>query len=104
MIELNFSLVTAIFSGLFIFGIFYNLLVSWLERKGYLEGFTWLAVVGGVAATIVALGVIDLQLAMLLLGAFVFSGTPMIIGAIGRYVTKRERSQRAIIDEVLSER
>ncbi|HNT52211.1 MAG TPA: hypothetical protein PKH19_02320, partial [Candidatus Syntrophosphaera sp.] len=38
--------------ALLVFGIGYNALISYAERQGYLSGFTWTAVVLGVAVTV----------------------------------------------------
>ena len=103
MIELDFSLVLAVYFGLAVFGMIYNQVVTWLEMRGYLEGFTWLAVAVGVLVTMVALAVIDWRYTLIALGAFVFSGAPMMLGSIYRYVASRERSQRRMIAEIGSE-
>lgn len=100
MIELDFSRISAIYIALMIFGVVYNLVISRLEKRGYLEGFTWMAVAVGTGVTVFAVAMISWQCAVIALGAFVFSGAPMIIGAISRYVLSRERSQRALIDEI----
>lgn len=103
MIELDFSRILAVYIALMVFGALYNLVISRLKKRGYLEGFTWMAVAAGCAVTVLAVALISWQCAVIVLGAFVFSGSPMIIGAISRYVTSRERSQHALINEVLSD-
>lgn len=96
------SSILAAYLGLFVFGILFNSLVRFMENRRYLDGFTWLAVVLGVAGTlIISLVFVPSKYVCLLLGAFSFSGLPMAFGAIARYVTKREASQKSIIDEVL---
>lgn len=100
MIELDFSLVLAVYVGLFIFGIIFNVVVTFAERRGWMEGYTSLAVVLGVLVTIGAVALISWQFALVTLGAFAFSGLPMVAGSIGRHVTARERSQRRMIEEV----
>lgn len=104
MIELDFSRILAIYSALIVFGALYNLVISRLEKRGYLEGFTWFAVAVGTGVTVLAIAMISWQCAVIALGAFVFSGSPMIIGAVSRYVVRRERSQRSLIDEVVNDR
>lgn len=102
-IYLDLSRVLAVYIALLVFGSIYNLVVNWLDRKGYLEGFTWLAVAVGCTVTILGIAVIDWQVAVAVLGAFIFSGIPMIWGAVAAYVVKREHSQHSMIDEVLSD-
>lgn len=41
---------------LFLFGLAFNQVVTYLHRKGINEGFTWLEVVVGVAVVIIAAG------------------------------------------------
>jgi hypothetical protein len=103
MIELNSSQIIAIYAGLFVFGVIYNLLIAHFEKRGWLEGFTWMVVSAGVGVTVIALVTVSWQFTLIALGAFFFSGLPMIIGAVGRYVARRERSQRSMISEVLDE-
>lgn len=86
--------------SLLIFSYGYNRLVSWAEKKGYLEGFTWLSVVVGVAITVLATGpVIGWMDCLWVMIAFCFSGFFMSIGAIGRYVTNRERHTEILRSE-----
>src|SRR5512139_221585 len=94
-IKLDFSLVLAVYLGLVIFGIFYNLLIGWLERKRYLEGYTSLAVAGGVAVTIGAMAIFNWAYALLVLGSFCASGGPMILGSVWRHIQAREQEQQA---------
>ena len=79
--------------ALFIFGLGYNALVGWGDRKGYLEGFTWLAVAVGCAVTLGGVAIIDWHAALITLIGFVASGIPMAFGAIVRYVTARRAEQ-----------
>lgn len=101
MITTDFSSILAAYWGIFVFGIFFNGLVKFMENRRYLDGFTWLAVVVGVAGTlIISLTFIPSKYVYLMFGAFACSGLPMAFGAIARYVLKREASQKSIIDEV----
>lgn len=95
VIEQQFSIILAIYLAGLIFGIGYNLLIGWAEKKRYLEGYTWLAVVVGVLATLGLTAVMDWAFALFALGSFCFTGAPMAMGAIWRHVKAREREQRA---------
>ena len=83
------------------FGVAYNALVTWLERRGYAEGYTSLLVVGGVGVTLLAIAVVDGQAALLVFLAFSCSGLPMVIGSWWRHVRSREHGQAAQRREVL---
>lgn len=92
-IQLDFSLILAIYVVLLLFGMGYNALVSWAEKHHYLEGYTAFAVVLGVGVTIGMTAVISLAFALVTAGAFVASGLPMIVGSIWRHVRAREMEQ-----------
>lgn len=77
-------------------GVVFNRAVVWLEVKGYMEGYTSLAVALGVLVTLAGVALLDWKAALLALVAFVASGTPMIVGSIARYVKKREMGQEQI--------
>lgn len=84
---------------LFLFGIAYNWLVGWLEKKGWENGITAGLVVIGVAVT-VSVGVVPifgLNMAVYLSAIFLVSGIPMICGAIWRYLTERDENRQRII-------
>ncbi len=83
------------------FGALYNVAVSWLEQRGYAEGYVSLLVVGGVSGTLLIIAIIDWQAALLVFLAFCCSGFPMVIGSIYRHVRARERGQDAQRHEVL---
>lgn len=100
MIGSNSGAVWAVFFGLLLFGIGYNALVAWLERKGYTEGYLSLIVALGVAMTLAGVAALNIEAALLALGAFAASGTPMIIGSIWRYLRRREEARRAMIEEI----
>ena len=95
-IQPQFSLVIAVYLGLFVFGLGYNLAVSEFERKKFLEGFVSLAVVLGVLVTLGGVAVISWRAALLALGAFAASGAPMVAGSIWRYVQARGEAQRDV--------
>jgi Kef-type K+ transport system membrane component KefB len=92
-IKPEFSLILAVYLVLVLFGIGYNHTVAWWERQKYIEGFTSLAVVLGVLMTLGGVAVVDWQSALLALGAFAATGTPMIVGSILRYVRARREAQ-----------
>jgi len=81
----------AVLFGLFLFGLAYNALVAWLERKRVNEPVTWLLVVGGVLVTIGGIHLLELTLpdesaAELALLAFLADGTPMVLGSVSRFL------------------
>lgn len=78
----------AIYLALFLFGLAYNYLTAISEKTGFIRGYTSLFVVGGVAVTVAATAVVSLAFALITAGAFVASGTPMIVGSMIRH--KRE--------------
>jgi len=85
---------TITYLGLFLFSWGYNTLVAWLERKGYHDGYVSLMVVGGVTYTVLtATWLIGIEASLILGGAFVSSGAPMIIGSIARHITQRDREE-----------
>jgi hypothetical protein len=78
-------LLAAIYLALLLFGIAYNFLTSQAEKTGFIKGYTSLFVVGGVAVTVAATAVISLAFALITAGAFIASGTPMIVGSMIRH-------------------
>jgi len=74
--------------ALLIFGFGYNLITEKAEKTGFIRGYTSLFVVGGVAVTVAATAVVNYAFAVITAVAFVFSGTPMIVGSMVRH--KRE--------------
>lgn len=99
-IRLDYGTIAAVFLGLLLFGIAYNSLVAWLERRRYTEGYLSLIVALGVFVTLCGAAVLSIQAALLSLGAFFATGTPMIMGSIVRYIHRREEMKQAIIAEV----
>jgi hypothetical protein len=90
-IGMNPAVIAAIYLALLLFGIGFNWFTAWVERKGYMKGYTSLFVVVGVAVTVAATAMISLAFALVTAGAFIASGTPMIVGSIWRHVQERER-------------
>ena len=99
-IGIDLSAIWAVMLALTIFGIAYNSLVAYLERRGYAEGFLSLIVAAGVFVTLAGLAVLSWQAALLALVSFTASGTPMIVGSIIRYLQKREEARRALLEEL----
>lgn len=72
---------------LFTFGVAFNWLTSWMHRRGYSDGYTWVLVVVGVAVTIGASGlVLGWTAVWVLFVLFACSGLPMAAGDIWRHV------------------
>lgn len=99
IIRIDSGAIPAVFGLLFAFGFAYNLFVAWLERRGYDEGYTALLVVGGVGITLLGIGLLSMEGAGLMLGAFAASGFWMVIGSIWRHMRRRERARKEILDE-----
>jgi len=78
---------------LFLFGFFYNLLINWMERNGYDEGYLALLVIIGVGVTLVAYSFIDVVPAIEMALAFAASGFWMVVGSWWRHVQARRRAQ-----------
>jgi len=88
----------AVCAALITFGIGYDALVRWLERKVPDHGYNAFLVAGGTLVTLIgAAFLIGPQNALLTLACFVASGLPMIIGSVHRSVRQRaqEREQSA---------
>ena len=95
----------AAMGALVVFGAGYNVLVDWLERRGYEEGYVGLLVVVGAFVTLLGLWwVYDLAVFLTALGLFAASGGPMVAGSILRHVRARERGMAAVRDEVVGGR
>lgn len=92
-IRLDFGLILALYCLLFLFGTGYDKFVYWGERKGYIEGFMSIIVAVGVGVTVAVMAIVNWIFALIMLGGFVASGSPMIIGSIVRYVRKRRAEQ-----------
>lgn len=97
---LDWGIIAAVYLALLLFGLGYNRLVAWLERSGYSKGMTSLLVVAGVVVTVGMTAVISLAFALITAGAFIASGTPMIIGSLARYVIRREKHLHELREEV----
>jgi hypothetical protein len=98
-IRVDFGTVAGVFCALVLIGVGYNQAIAWAERRGYIEGFTSLAVALGTLLTLAGVAVICWQAALMALGCFAASGFPMILGSIGRYARARELARENIIQE-----
>lgn len=93
--------VVPVLLGLFLFGIGYNVLVSWLIHHGYDEGYMWVIVGFGCGVTLLGLAIIMPWAALLALATFTASGLPMAVGSWWRHVRSRKTAQDRTRDEVL---
>jgi predicted tellurium resistance membrane protein TerC len=97
----NESGVIPVLALLLVFGVAYNLVVTWLIRHGYDEGYTWALVVVGVLVTLIGLALIAPNAVMLALAAFAASGAPMAVGSWWRHVRNRRHGQESQRSDVL---
>lgn len=81
------KLALATIGALYFFGCYYNRLVEELESNGHDRGFMSLLVVVGVAVTGIGYSIVvnSIEHLLVLVGCFVASGIPMIVGSIKRY-------------------
>lgn len=85
--------VAGAFLGLFLFGLLYNLLVEKFQKRT--QRYTAELVVGGVLITVLASGfIIGWNNAAIVLGLFVASGLPMIVGSWVRSARDDEEAKR----------
>jgi len=91
MIGLGLGWYLAVIIELFLIGIFYNLLIEWASKKGFLEANQADAVVFWVALTLIGLALLDWEAAKLALIAFIATGLPMWFGYKWRYAQARRR-------------
>lgn len=76
----------------------YNLLIAWLAREGYLDGFVSISVVVGVMYTVACVSPwLGSEVVTLLALAFIASGSPMLVGSIARYVRQRRSEHASLI-------
>ena len=89
-----------IYLALVLFGVGYNALVAWMERKKLVEGYMSDVVAVGVALTILPFALLPgeyraWQVALMIAGGFVASGLPMMIGSRIRHAIARHDEQQA---------
>jgi len=95
--------IVLILSTLFLFGILYNALVSWLEDHHYDRGYTAILVIGGSAVTIAGAGrLAGWKAALWTLAAFATSGTPMTLGSIARHCQQARTAEMIYNHRALS--
>jgi hypothetical protein len=83
--------------GLFGLSTLYDVLViRRMDRDRLMEQWTWATVVFGVAYTLAAVALLDWKAARLVFIAFCFSGTPMSIGDLVRYLERKRNGDRVI--------
>lgn len=86
-----------IFSGLFLISLVYDrMVIRRGDRQGWLEPFTALTVVSGVLYTLAGVWAVDRRSAIRVFWAFVFSGTPMILGDLERYLERVRNGDSAL--------
>lgn len=95
MIGYEFGAIVGLIGILIAFGSLYNQAIAWAEKHGYLDGYVSIAVAVGVLITLSGIALIDCRAAILSIGAFAASGTPMILGSILRYAMRRQAAERA---------
>jgi len=101
--ESGLNTVTVIYIFLLLVGIIFDQAVSYMERHGYLRGYTALMVAVGVGFTVGSLAILSPVWALITLGAFIASGTPMMVGSIYRHVRDREQELERLRNEAKGE-
>ena len=99
MIGHDWGVISSVFGMLFAFGFAYNLVVAWMERHGYDEGYTAILVVFGVLVTLGGVAILDARSALIALAAFAASGFWMVVGSISRYAQARGSDQRDLVND-----
>jgi len=86
---------------LFVFSFFFNRYIQQLGNK--IEGFVWLEVVIGTLVTLGGIGALDeiLDWNAFFIGclAYAASGSPMIWGAVMRFIDEQNRARKAAADD-----
>lgn len=99
--DLNLRLIGITCGGLLVFGVAYNAVVAYLERKDKERGYTAFLVVFGNLVTVLAMiPLIGLTPALLILFGFACSGLPMTIGSMWRHTEARLRERQAQKDTI----
>ncbi|NJN55960.1 MAG: hypothetical protein HC804_15155 [Anaerolineae bacterium] len=80
------------------------LIIRRMDKQRMMERWTWATVVVGVAYTLAAVALLDWRAARLVLVAFMFSGTPMSIGDLVRYLERKTEGDRVLNAVVRSKR
>lgn len=86
---------------LLLFGVLYDLLVTWINRQSTDHGYTAFLVVGGTLVTLAGLAwVAGLQVALVTLVLFAAAGLPMVVGSVRRSLRQRAQTMKALDDQV----
>ena len=87
-----------IYAGLGIASVLYDrLVIRRGERSGWLEPYTAFTVVAGVLYTLAGVWAVDRKAAVITFWAFVFSGAPMIVGDLERYLERVRNGDKALV-------
>lgn len=90
-------LVLALVGCLVVFGVVFNRRVQRLEEETPEHGYTAFLVAGGVLVTVAVMApLVGLRATALLLAGFVASGSPMIIGSVGRALERMRLEREAL--------
>lgn len=82
---------------LLLFGILYDLFVTWLGKQTQDHGYTAFLVVGGTIVTIAGLAwVAGLEVALVATILFAASGLPVIVGSMRRALQRRIAADRVL--------
>jgi len=89
--------VKVIYAVLFVCSLLYDrLIIRRGERQGWLEPYTAWTVVAGVLYTLAGVWAVDRKAAVKTFWAFVFSGVPMIVGDVERYLERVRNGDSAL--------
>lgn len=84
-------------STLFLISLIYDrLVIRRGDKQGWLEPFTALTVVVGVLYTLAGVWAVDRKAAVKVFWAFAFSGAPMIVGDLERYLERVRNGDSAL--------
>lgn len=85
------------FGTLFLISVAYDrLVIRRGDKQGWLEPFTALTVVAGVLYTLIGVWAVDRKAAVKVFWAFAFSGAPMIVGDLERYLERVRNGDSAL--------
>lgn len=90
----------AVYVGLFVFGIAYNLAVAWIERRHYDDVLIAVEVVVGVVVTLGGFALLEQKTTLTALLCFASSGAPMVYGSLWRYLKARDQWRASIRGDV----
>jgi hypothetical protein len=81
--------VVGVLALLLVFGILYN---AWVSKKPRvdMEAYVSIYVVIGVGVTLLGFAILEPKAAIIALFCFIASGTPMLLGSIGKYGRQRK--------------